>query len=493
MAASADGVYTAAGPVSTQLVVDKATPTLSIASISNKLTTADPFSVSVTSPSGGVKTYSSSHPQFASIDSSTGLVTLVSGGTTTITVNMAASADGVYTAAGPVSTQLVVDKATPTLSIASISNKLTTADPFSVSVTSPSSGVKTYSSSHPQFASINSSTGIVTLVSGGTTTITVNMAASADGVYAAAGPVSTQLVVDKATPTLSIASISDKLTTADPFSVSELVTKSGTGVLAYSSSNPQFASINSSTGLVTLVSSGTTTITVNMAASADGVYTAAGPVSTQLVVTAPAPSRGFFVLTDNSDFSGLDFDSGMSTLFSNTYETVAGFGMPNSNFMFNNTVYELLYLSNNGWLSFGTNPGDVNYGRNSQAPQNTFRFFSQLSLSSVSYKFDSNNTRLLIKFTGIEYFSRYTETVDKTFTIKLIITQSGEIRTNYTISSNFTSTSPNSNPITIGYVGSDTTSTTDDTYLTLSGVTFQEVIGGNPYSLLNGKSILYIH
>jgi surface protein len=88
----------------------------------------------------------------------------------------------------------------------------------------------------------------------------------------------------KIPPTLFLATLPSNLTTGSTFSLAELVTKSGTGVLAYSSSHPSVATVNSS-GVVTLVSIGTTTITVNLSASSDGLYAAAGPVSKELVVT----------------------------------------------------------------------------------------------------------------------------------------------------------------------------------------------------------------
>ena len=91
----------------------------------------------------------------------------------------------------------------------------------------------------------------------------------------------------KITPTLSLGGIPNKVTsTSQPFSLT--VTTSSNGVLTYSSSVPGVATINSS-GLVTPVGVGTTTITVNQAASADGVY-AAATASTQLVVSVPLPS-----------------------------------------------------------------------------------------------------------------------------------------------------------------------------------------------------------
>ena len=285
------------------------------------------------------------------------------------------------------------------------------------------------------------------------------------------------------TPNLSLADIPNKLTTDSSFSLS--VTTNSTGVLSYSSSAPSVATVNTTTGLVTLVGAGTTTITVNLAASANGVYTAA-TASRQLVVSVPAAptiQRGFSVLTDNSDFASLDFDSDMTTLFTGQDEFISGITMPNSNFTFNSAAYATLYLSSNGWLSFGTNVSESNYGGNNQQPINTFRFFARDLMSSGSYKFISNNTRLLIKLTG--YIYGYTT---NTFTIKVIIEQSGEIRINYTLAFTFAS-----NKITIGFVGDNSSGTSDDIFLILNGATFNGTfITLDLYSLLNGKTILFI-
>ena len=95
-------------------------------------------------------------------------------------------------------------------------------------------------------------------------------------------------IARKITPTLSLANLPNKLPTDSPFSLSEFVTKSGTGVLTFSSSNTLVAEVNSS-GLVTLKGvEGTTSITVSLAASLDGLYAAAS-VSKQLVVALPSP------------------------------------------------------------------------------------------------------------------------------------------------------------------------------------------------------------
>ena len=88
------------------------------------------------------------------------------------------------------------------------------------------------------------------------------------------------------TPTFSVANIPDKTTADEPFSVADLVTKTGTGVVSYSSSAPSVATINSSSGLVTIAGAGVTDITFSLAASADGVYKAAAPITKTLTVTS---------------------------------------------------------------------------------------------------------------------------------------------------------------------------------------------------------------
>ena len=88
------------------------------------------------------------------------------------------------------------------------------------------------------------------------------------------------------TPTFSVADIPEKTTTDEQFSLANLVTKTGTGVVSYSSSAQSVATINSSSGLVTIIGAGETNITFSLAASADGVYKAAAPITKTLTVTS---------------------------------------------------------------------------------------------------------------------------------------------------------------------------------------------------------------
>ena len=86
------------------------------------------------------------------------------------------------------------------------------------------------------------------------------------------------------TPTFLVANIPDKTTADEPFSVADLVTKTGTGVVSYSSSAPSVANVDSSSGLLTIAGAGVTDITFSLAASADGVYKAATPITKTLTV-----------------------------------------------------------------------------------------------------------------------------------------------------------------------------------------------------------------
>ena len=103
-------------------------------------------------------------------------------------------------------------------------------------------------------------------------------------------------VPNKIIPVISVDDIPDKFISDTSFSIVPSVTNRGIGIISYASSDPAVATINSSTGLVTIVGAGTTIINVSLAASSDGVWAAATPVSTQFVVLLPVLS----LLTNNT-------------------------------------------------------------------------------------------------------------------------------------------------------------------------------------------------
>jgi hypothetical protein len=247
-----------------------------------------------------------------------------------------------------------------------------------------------------------------------------------------------------------------------------LVSTNSDGVLTFSSTAHGVATVNSSTGQVTIVSVGTTIITVSQAASTNGQF-AAATVTTSLIVSLP---KGFYTITGEFNSGGiLNFDSDMIPLFTNQDDDVKPITMPNSDFMFNNIAYPTLYASSNGWFYHGNVdehpintfsphragfPGTMLQINNVdgmlqpievlnflRAPIiDTIRPFGGNHISTGSYKFVSDNTQLLFKLTG---YLHGDET--KSFTIKVIINQTGEIITNYTFSPSFNGTTNT----TIGY------------------------------------------
>ena len=207
--------------------------------------------------------------------------------------------DPAITSVTPVITPAVIpnyipNKITPTLSQTStLLNKFIDDSPFLllsyVIIISKGTGIISYASSDSNVVTINSSTGEVTIVGFGTTNITMSFAASADQVYAAT-TISVAITISKAIPQLSLSSPSLLKVKNDlPFLLSPDVTKTGTGIISYASSNHAVATIDSSTGLVTIVEAGITDITVSLAASTDGNWAAAGPVTSVLQVFTTLP------------------------------------------------------------------------------------------------------------------------------------------------------------------------------------------------------------
>ncbi len=271
---AASGDY---GPAtaSVSFTVNPGVPTLTFAPIPAKSYGDPPFTVSATSQSSGAVTYSvTSGP--ATINSTSGLVTLTGTGTVVLGASQAAAAN--YTVATASATFTVYAEA-PTLVFAAIPTKTYGNPPFTVSATSQSSGAVTYSvTSGP--ATINSTTGLVTLTGAGKVVLGASQAAS--GNY---GPATASITftVNPATPTLTFAAIPAKTYGTPPFTVS--ATSASTGEVAYSvTSGP--ATINSTTGLVTLTGVGTVKLSASQAATTN--YTAATATASFTVNPEPA-------------------------------------------------------------------------------------------------------------------------------------------------------------------------------------------------------------
>ena len=170
--------------------------TISTASVSNyvpnPLILSSFGSLSYNYVSGGVGTFTLSQPSSNSnspgaftysvvgttgiVSVSTNVVTILSAGSTTIRATQAAA--GNYTSAY-VDASVTINPIAPTFGSFSIASRDFGAIPFTLTApTSNSSGAFTYTSSNLSVATVNSTTGVITIVSAGTTTIRATQAAT---------------------------------------------------------------------------------------------------------------------------------------------------------------------------------------------------------------------------------------------------------------------------------------------------------------------------
>jgi len=229
-----------------------------------------PFGLTATASSSLTVTYTSSNTSVATVSGST--LTIVGAGTTTITAKQAGN--GTFDAALPVEQTLTVNKASQTITFGTLVGKNMGEAPFGLTATASSTLGVSYSSSNTSVATIVGST--VTIVGAGTTTITASQAGNPN--YNAATSVDQALVVSKLNQTITFGTLSSKHAGDIPFALTAIAS-SGL-VVSYISSNTAVATVSGST--VTVVGSGTTTITASQAGNT--TYNAATSVDQGLSV-----------------------------------------------------------------------------------------------------------------------------------------------------------------------------------------------------------------
>ena len=293
---TAEGSYT--------LTVSKVTTTLKFAEETATAIMGAEFeapTLTVT-PEGlqGVK-YSSSNTNVATVNETTGAVTLVGAGEAVIKASFAGTT--VYEAA-EASYTLTVSEATPqtetvTLTFSEKTVSATLGEEFEAPTLTIEpeglQGVK-YTSSNTDVATVNETTGAVTLVAAGETTIKASFAGNDN--YEAA-EASYTLTVSEATPqtvtvTLTFSEKTVSATLGAEFQTPTLtVTPEGLEGVKYTSSNTDVATVNETTGAVTLVAAGETTITAKFAGNDN--YEAAEASYTLTVNRAQSEGYGLWI------------------------------------------------------------------------------------------------------------------------------------------------------------------------------------------------------
>ena len=207
--------------------------------------------------------YSSSDEDVATVNSSTGVVTIKAVGETNITATYAETAS--YKANTATYKLVVTSKTAAAIEYAdATATKKITLGTYTHTLTNPNSLTVAYTSSDETVATVNSSTGEVTMLKVGETTITATFTENED--YDGA-TVSYTLTVIKDDPTLSFANSSVNAGLADGTYQQVVTTTPADLPVTYTSSDETVATITSD-GTATLLKAGSTTITASFAGNA---------------------------------------------------------------------------------------------------------------------------------------------------------------------------------------------------------------------------------
>lgn len=215
---------------------------------------------------GGTGTWSSSNTAVATVDSSTGIVTGIAAGNTNIIYTIIGGCSGTKSAQQTLTI-------TPNTSIDSV----TGTSPICVSGTTTytansvvlGGGTGTWSSSNNSVATVNAATGIVTGIAAGTSNIIYTINGGCSGIKTAQQSITI-------TPNANIASVTGTspicIAGSTTFLANSVVLGGGTGT--WSSSNSAVATVNSSTGVVTGITAGTSNIIYTITGGCSGTKTA---------------------------------------------------------------------------------------------------------------------------------------------------------------------------------------------------------------------------
>ena len=328
---AATSQYTSATNTSNTLTVARGTSTLSASSFavpSSKTFGNAPFSFDTlpTSNNSSVAiVYSSSNTNVATVDASGTTITLVGAGD--VSFNATQPQTNQYNAATKTSNTLTVARGTSTLSASSFavpSSKTFGNSPFSFDTLPTSNNTSVaivYSSSNTNVATVDASGTTITLVGAGD--VSFNATQPQTNQYNAATKTSNTLTVTKATTTLAFVNpptsknVTDALFTVNASSAS-------TGAVTYSSSNVSIATVNASTGLVTLKAAGSVTITASQASSAN--YQAPADATCSIVIASAGTALQGQTISSSTSFASVDL-SGASLAGT----TVAGVSFSDAN------------------------------------------------------------------------------------------------------------------------------------------------------------------
>ena len=294
---------------SISITVSKGTPVLSVMTVAaNKTYGSLPFSALAypSSASAGDFIYSSSDENVATIDSSSGVITLLAAGYVNFTATQAATA--LYNSASKTSNTMTVHRqilplvrSSPTTEII---NKTYGDTYFNVVAANASNGgTITYETDNPSVAGIVglATAGIISVVTVGTATIT---ARRGDTPQYSSHPVSWTVEVGRATTSLTGLSDLSYNVTAAPFSVS--ASNASDGAVSYSLQDPtsDVLTIHPTTGLVTLRAPGSAVIVASQAQGT--LYKAPASITATITVSSAGNALQGATITNTTSFESVN-------------------------------------------------------------------------------------------------------------------------------------------------------------------------------------------
>ena len=236
----------------------------------------------------GALSWASDSAATATVDASSGVVTLVSAGEATITATRAATSAYESVSASYALTVTALSPSTIAFADGATVNRLLGSGPYVNAVSGEGSGSLSYRSSVPAVAAVDAASGQVDVVGLGTTTISVDKAATAT--HASASASYTLIVTALPLSTIVFADGGSVSRTLGTGPYTNAVSGEGDGAISFESSSPAVASVDAATGEVTMVSQGTAVITASKAATA--THEAA---SASYTLTVLSPSTIVFV------------------------------------------------------------------------------------------------------------------------------------------------------------------------------------------------------
>ena len=248
--------------------LDTATTTLSFQRITTTMSSFPGFTVNTlqepfaltppTTNSTAAIIYSSTNTAVATVDASTGSVTVVAAGTTSITASVLQND---YYTAGTITATMTVIKENTTIVDFTDMTKTFGDDDFTLTGTSSNTGAISYTVSDINVATVSGDT--VTIVGAGTTSITLTQAS--DATYNSATATIT-LTVNKATPSYTVTDVTK--TYDDPaFDINaSMLVSSSTGTLTFTVSDTTVVTLTG-TNTLNIQGSGSTVITAVQSAT----------------------------------------------------------------------------------------------------------------------------------------------------------------------------------------------------------------------------------